>query len=658
MADLLQYLDIVIDAETLPPVSNSVDSDKVSSPTLLVRGDVKRTYEDVPLAKLNAITGKSGDGKTGLVKALKLAFSGEDDETGALPSALLALAVDKTQGITCEIAGPKATAKWRLRVEDGQAKKPSAPEFTGEYTIFNDPAARYSIFPVQAVRDFFNNVKDKKRIRESLLSWFGSGLTELPTPTLFEPLDVDNWQSALETCKGANVDETLSALTEHFRTLSGSLNREVSLLEKTLAIKRKTLGMSASGVEQLPKLEKDLIQALEYSKYSKWTTEQAAIKLDLAELDAKLDTRKLVGGDLAHDYANAIEQLDANFDSTQLAHSAANQDYLTTVRKAAFSQEVRNLYLSRLESGKTKCPFSPYDLGSIDTVRAYAEEWARRASTKEVEEVSAKEALKMAAESLASATTTRDRVRHEREVRMVEFNRENEGMARLRVTLGLTLAGLAQQKIAEVAEPVGLKSALSLVAYTTSLEVKIATLTKSLSSKKEVDQDGQNIYAKTKQYDSLKRLEGKAEEIQKEIMGTVAERASAELTKCCFGNRRVFVDPVSCELMIYDRNSDGSEAEPHPFKAMSGVQQRALKFSVARFLGRGTPLRIALFGDADTAGFGEQDWLDFYTACDEAQACGDFDMVCVESNFPNFVPKNGKWNTLVNGTVMPNGNVK
>lgn len=127
-------------------------------------------------------------------------------------------------------------------------------------------------------------------------------------------------------------------------------------------------------------------------------------------------------------------------------------------------------------------------------------------------------------------------------------------------------------------------------------------------------------------------------------MGSVAELASTEVSRCLLGDRKARLDAETCEWSVLD--AGGVWRTPG---SMCQTDETALILGLSCAWTRGAPFRVAVFDDRDMIGLSARGLQEFFAACAAAVARGDLTQVFVVCNRPEEVPSS--WTKVMMETL-------
>ncbi len=336
-------------------------------------------------------------------------------------------------------------------------------------------------------------------------------------------------------------------------------------------------------------------------------------------------------------------KLNAKFVAAEKQKNKALAALLDVTQRVAAYDTLSDAYSRAAEAGATKCQFCPHDFGSSEPIHATQKFFAAKANMRRKEMENAQESLKAAETKLDEARAAISA--HEKAVQEAQFSlraKHERLSARLTTT---------EATILECQEHLSSCPATYSGPTIAQLEIKLQAIKEAIEARTTLVRESVALRKKERAYDVLKKLEGEAVHLQKQIMAKVARVASDEVSRGLPGGRRARLDPVSCEWFI--TRPDGQEYGP--FGALCGTEKTALLLGLTAAWTRGAALRIAIFDDEDMVGLSSKGLEDFRTQCELLQTQGDFTQVILVSNRPDLwigangaqLPSCEKWHIVL-----------
>jgi hypothetical protein len=592
-------------------------------------GNIKEDIRELTLGPCTAIIGDEATYKSAIATGIRLALTGEYDPVGKLPNELLKLAATPNAGIDVMVAGPDGSASWSLRVtSDGKAKRPEPPHFEGALRVLTE-AERACVMPTDSVRALLKDARGDRKLREAFLRRFGASLSDVPVPPLLDEAATAIWHDACGVLRSklpadASGDTLLAGLSEYFRKESGAKRREITPLQSSIAQRKASL-MKATleeGLtpECLPEIEDTIEAWIRYQSAASDREAHARVVADLENQRADLQAATEREAQLSAEHGAQTQELAHVIAQAQKARDQAFDAYISSQRRLA-SAEVNVDVYSRLETeGKASCPYCATKFASLDPITKTRAVFEERRLDRVAKCGLAAQDLDAAEAALAAAQAT-----------LAAFNVESATTLQTVRARSVSLARAVQdletsekQLAAKLGRAAKKPSGLTLL----ELQQQAARLKTVADAKTTLTRESLRITQLEQEFDTLKKLENEATEMQKMLMTRVARTASEEVSRGMSGGRRARLDPMTCDW--YVQRPDGQEYGP--FGVLCGTEKTALLLGLVAAWTRGSPLRVAVLDDEDMVGLSTKGLRDFRDQCAELYASGDFTQVILVSN--------------------------
>lgn len=610
-------------------------------PADVYSGNIKIDLSNLSIANRRVvIAGEEESFKSAIAIGVRLALTGEYDLIGKQPSDLLKLAADPEQGIHVEIQGVGWSAEWNLRVDPstGKAKKPDRPIFSGALAKLTDDE-RYCIIPTNSVRDLMKNARGDRKLREAILRRFG-GVREMPEPIgALNEQEKTMWADAIVVCKkslgvDASITDTLLAsLTEYFRKEALAQNKIAKVARETFVAKKKELAKPVPGAEQLSKYQAQIPQAQAFEASEKERERIQQLKIEIATTEAKLETLEAASSSMKTKQHAVLRDAQEQHEKALDIEKAALTAMLESTRKLGNAEVSFAVYTKYIATNNLSCPYCSHKFASQEELQAYADEWQKRVSTRQLILTNC---TTVHAEAMATVKDTGRALESCRGLGQVDEVMSGGEIEALRKTVGKLRGEYATAETA-LKQVIAYKGPSSV-----ELQQKIAAITNVQKSKAALVVEEARVRSLEERYDVYKVLEKEAGELQKMVMEEVAMTASNEISLGMTDGRVASLDPTSMEFYVTDRNG-----VPRVYPgATSGTQRTSLLLGFAGAWTRGAPIRIGIFDDEDVVGLTSKGIRDFYVALEAAIDRGDFTQVIFVTNRPDLVPQNGLWHAI------------
>jgi len=193
-----------------------------------IETNIKEAPRKLTLAPCTFVTGLNRTGKSSILDAFRLLFTGKHP-VGGHPSDLIDLVPPGQQSLYVYGTGdrPSDLIAWKMNIEEGLPKKPHPPAGKG---VFN-----HSKLAECLVLDHGAGLRDgAEKMRRRLVDRFGD-LTQLPTPIGLDPEQQELWKEGASACNGAkDFAAQLVEMTKWFKSQAVERNKRASLCEDVI----------------------------------------------------------------------------------------------------------------------------------------------------------------------------------------------------------------------------------------------------------------------------------------------------------------------------------------------------------------------------------------------------------------------------------------